>query len=239
MIVALTLDNNTLSMLRSKLLSNPDDLTPRSALDDTGPPLLMQALEDDDDDEEEEELEEQEDGSEDDEPGGGAYVDPVDHAAASEISLGANRRQTHSKLTTSTLAAHQQRGSSATAVSCGSAAASSDETMDDTASVPAVSDADGSQQTTASSRAEQMSYLMRELGLDRASARLLYRAERLQEKGQLEQALRYFAQVLATRPDCEEAAVNSRMIREMLAEQAARAGSHMSWHTWQGLSLSL
>jgi len=60
---------------------------------------------------------------------------------------------------------------------------------------------------------------MTDLNLDRPTAMLMYRAERLQEKGQLQQALRYFDQVLAVKPDCEEAAVNARMLREELADQ--------------------
>jgi len=61
---------------------------------------------------------------------------------------------------------------------------------------------------------------MEDLGLDRPAAMLMYRAERLQEKGQLQQALRYFDRVLSSTPDCEEAQVNARMIREQLSEQA-------------------
>lgn len=69
-----------------------------------------------------------------------------------------------------------------------------------------------------SSRSEHMAYLMNDLNLDRATAALMYRAERLQEKGQLQQALRYFERVLANHQDCQEAAVNARMIREQLAD---------------------
>lgn len=61
---------------------------------------------------------------------------------------------------------------------------------------------------------------MTDLGLDRAAAALMYRAERLQEKGQLQQALRYFERVLSTHAGCQEAAVNARMIHEQLSEQA-------------------
>ena len=75
--------------------------------------------------------------------------------------------------------------------------------------------------STASSRSQHMAYLMNDLDLDRATAALMYRAERLQEKGQLQQALNYFERVLAMRHDCEEASVNARMIREQLAETQA------------------
>ena len=73
--------------------------------------------------------------------------------------------------------------------------------------------------SSASSRSEHMAYLMGDLNLDRSTAALMYRAERLQEKGQLQQALRSFERVLATKPDCEEAAVNARMIREQMAQE--------------------
>ena len=75
--------------------------------------------------------------------------------------------------------------------------------------------------SSTSSRSEHMAYLMGDLNLDRATAALMYRAERLQEKGQLQQALKYFERVLAT-CHCEEAAVNARMIREQLAEAQPR-----------------
>ncbi|CAJ1458320.1 unnamed protein product [Effrenium voratum] len=80
-----------------------------------------------------------------------------------------------------------------------------------------MSEASASNLSSASSRSEHMAYLMNDLSLDRATASLMYRAERLQEKGQLQQALKYFERVLATQ-HCEEAAVNARMIREQLAE---------------------
>lgn len=65
-----------------------------------------------------------------------------------------------------------------------------------------------------------MAYLITDLGMDRPTAMLMYRAERLQEKGQLRQALRYFGRVLEAKPDCEEARVNARMINQELAEQS-------------------
>lgn len=66
-------------------------------------------------------------------------------------------------------------------------------------------------------RAEHMQYFM-DLGLDRDTAALLYRAERLQEKGQLRQALPYFQEVLATNPDCIEASVSVKMITKLLKD---------------------
>jgi len=75
--------------------------------------------------------------------------------------------------------------------------------------------------SSTSSRSEHMAYLMNDLSLDRGAAAMMYRAERLQEKGQLQQALRYFDRVLASHPTCEEAAVNARMIREQLAEEGS------------------
>lgn len=55
-----------------------------------------------------------------------------------------------------------------------------------------------------SSRKEQMAYLAEELGLDRTTAAMLYRAEQLQEKGQLKQATKYFEAVLRKYPGCSE-----------------------------------
>jgi hypothetical protein len=45
------------------------------------------------------------------------------------------------------------------------------------------------------------------LGLDGGTAALLVRAERLQEKGQLRQALKYYEVVLSACPECPEAVV--------------------------------
>jgi len=70
-----------------------------------------------------------------------------------------------------------------------------------------------------SSRAEQMAYLKNELGLDHATAARLYRAGRLQEKGQLKLALVYFKKVIAVQPDRVEAQDNARITQEALAEQ--------------------
>mmetsp|Transcript_18120 Transcript_18120/g.44461 ORF Transcript_18120/g.44461 Transcript_18120/m.44461 type:complete len:180 (+) Transcript_18120:163-702(+) len=73
--------------------------------------------------------------------------------------------------------------------------------------------------SSASSRSEHITYMTAELGLDQPTAAMLYRAERLQEKGQLQQALSYFARVAERKPDCVEAVENAHMIRSMLAEQ--------------------
>jgi hypothetical protein len=54
-----------------------------------------------------------------------------------------------------------------------------------------------------------MNYWTNVLGLDRGTAALLIRAERLQEKGQLRQALKYYEVVLSASPECPEAVVNS------------------------------
>lgn len=85
--------------------------------------------------------------------------------------------------------------------------------------------------SSTSSRSEQMAFFMEDLNLDRPTAMLMYRAERLQEKGQLRQALRYFEQVLSAKPDCEEARVNARMIREDLAQQAPQRLPSLSEHS--------
>eukprot|EP00927_Polykrikos_kofoidii_P003901 TRINITY_DN11566_c0_g2_i1.p1 TRINITY_DN11566_c0_g2~~TRINITY_DN11566_c0_g2_i1.p1 ORF type:complete len:323 (+),score=51.88 TRINITY_DN11566_c0_g2_i1:87-971(+) len=85
--------------------------------------------------------------------------------------------------------------------------------------------------SSTSSRSEHMAYLMNDLSLDRPTAMLMYRAERLQEKGQIRQALRYLEQVLSVKPDCEEATVNARMIRAELAGQDAQHLPAVSEHS--------
>jgi len=76
-----------------------------------------------------------------------------------------------------------------------------------------------SELSTASSRAEQMQYLVKGLGLDRTTASLMYKAERLQEKGQARQALLYYGKVLEVQPNCREATVNTQILEQMLREQ--------------------
>jgi hypothetical protein len=57
-----------------------------------------------------------------------------------------------------------------------------------------------------------------EVGLDRSAAALFYRAERLQEKGQIKQSIKYFEVVLSRYPDCFEASENLRIVRELLED---------------------
>lgn len=64
--------------------------------------------------------------------------------------------------------------------------------------------------------AEQMTYFRDELGLNPPAAHLLYTAERLQGKGQLKQAHKYYLKVLQSNPNCTEALENDRMVTEML-----------------------
>lgn len=61
-------------------------------------------------------------------------------------------------------------------------------------------------------RFENLEYFRRELGLDDAHARILLRAERLQETGQVDSAAVYFKKVLEAYPGCEEARVNLEML---------------------------
>ncbi len=63
------------------------------------------------------------------------------------------------------------------------------------------------------------------LGLYQVTAILLYRAERLQEKGQLQQALKYYQQVLQKYPDCVEASENARMTEVMIRDQTKPSSS--------------
>eukprot|EP00931_Biecheleriopsis_adriatica_P115839 TRINITY_DN91595_c0_g1_i1.p1 TRINITY_DN91595_c0_g1~~TRINITY_DN91595_c0_g1_i1.p1 ORF type:complete len:215 (-),score=40.62 TRINITY_DN91595_c0_g1_i1:108-752(-) len=74
--------------------------------------------------------------------------------------------------------------------------------------------AKSSEMSGASSRNDTLQYLKKEYGLDDIHAKILYRAERLQEKGQVDQALTYFQAVLAAYPMCKEAEINVRMIQQ-------------------------
>jgi len=69
-----------------------------------------------------------------------------------------------------------------------------------------------SQTSSTSSRADHLEYFKQQFGLDDAHAALLLRAERLQEKGQVDQALMYFQAVLRVYPGCSEARMNVDMI---------------------------
>jgi hypothetical protein len=72
---------------------------------------------------------------------------------------------------------------------------------------------------TRSSRKEHMAFLTNVMGMDPASAAMLYRAERLQEKGQLRQAIIYYETVLSKCSNCTEAIVNIRIVKELIVEE--------------------
>lgn len=71
--------------------------------------------------------------------------------------------------------------------------------------------------SSASSRAADIEHYKDTYNVDHDCACLLVRAERLQEKGQNDQALIYFERVLQNYPDITEARVNAQMIRDMTA----------------------
>lgn len=71
--------------------------------------------------------------------------------------------------------------------------------------------------STTSSRESNLNYYTHAFSIDDKTARLLLRGERLQEKGQLHQALVYFDHVLAICPSCTEAAINKDMIERIIA----------------------
>jgi hypothetical protein len=75
------------------------------------------------------------------------------------------------------------------------------------------------------SRAEHIAYLTNELGLDKLTAATLHRGERLQEKGQLQQAIYYFENVLKKYPECPEASVNLRIVKTLLEDKGKEATS--------------
>jgi hypothetical protein len=78
---------------------------------------------------------------------------------------------------------------------------------------------DASSLTDTNSRTEQhIAYLTNQLGLDRPMAAMLHRGERLQEKGQLQQAVYYFERVLEEYPDCSEASENLRIVKTLLKD---------------------
>jgi hypothetical protein len=70
-----------------------------------------------------------------------------------------------------------------------------------------------------SSRTEHMAFWTNVMGMDPASAALLYRAERLQEKGQVRQAIKYYESVLLKSPECTEAIGNIRILKELVTEE--------------------
>jgi len=66
--------------------------------------------------------------------------------------------------------------------------------------------------SSTSSRSQQLQYFRESCDLDDHAARMIVRAERLQEKGQLEQAALYFKEVIRISPNCVEAKINLEMI---------------------------
>eukprot|EP00930_Biecheleria_cincta_P007252 TRINITY_DN108447_c0_g1_i1.p1 TRINITY_DN108447_c0_g1~~TRINITY_DN108447_c0_g1_i1.p1 ORF type:complete len:196 (+),score=37.19 TRINITY_DN108447_c0_g1_i1:59-646(+) len=72
--------------------------------------------------------------------------------------------------------------------------------------------------SSCSSRADDIEYFRQELSLDLARAQLLRRAEKLQEKGQVQQALQYYREVLTAYPNCREAQMNVEMIKRNNSE---------------------
>ena len=75
---------------------------------------------------------------------------------------------------------------------------------------------------TTSSRIDHMAFLRDAIGLDPVSAGMFYQAERLQEKGQLRQAVKYYERVLRNYPNCIEATTNVTIIRELLVDEDER-----------------
>jgi len=99
--------------------------------------------------------------------------------------------------------------------------------------------------TGASTRQEACEHFQQMYGMDMSTAHMLARAERLQEKGQLEQALLYFNEVLAKYPNVNEARMNIDMIHRMRTEPPSTAqGSQRSLPrqaelSWYGEDASL
>ena len=75
---------------------------------------------------------------------------------------------------------------------------------------------------TTSSRIDHMAFLRDAIGLDPVSAGMFYQAERLQEKGQLRQAVKYYERVLQNYPNCIEATTNVTIIQELLVDEDER-----------------
>jgi tetratricopeptide (TPR) repeat protein len=93
--------------------------------------------------------------------------------------------------------------------------------------LPATTTEDISSLSHTSSRLEHIAYLTKELGLDRSTAATLYRGERLQEKGQLKQAMYYFETVLKKYPDCSEAYENLRIVKTLVEEEHGKETKSM------------
>jgi hypothetical protein len=80
-----------------------------------------------------------------------------------------------------------------------------------------------SEQSVASSRSEMVAFFQSAHGLDRQTADLLYRAERLQEKGQIAQAIVYYNEVLQVVPGCEVAQQNISLLARTQLPNVVRA----------------
>mmetsp|Transcript_113725 Transcript_113725/g.226341 ORF Transcript_113725/g.226341 Transcript_113725/m.226341 type:complete len:144 (+) Transcript_113725:46-477(+) len=69
-----------------------------------------------------------------------------------------------------------------------------------------------SELSSTGSKSEDLANLQETWGLDAKHARILLRAQRLEEKGQLDLALTYFKAVLGPYPECQEAIESMDMI---------------------------
>lgn len=72
---------------------------------------------------------------------------------------------------------------------------------------------------TSLSRTENIEYFMTVIGLDRTAASFLYRAEKLQDKGQWKAAMKYYQKVLEIKPDCSEAQMGVSISTDMLVQE--------------------
>ena len=68
--------------------------------------------------------------------------------------------------------------------------------------------------SSTSSRADHLAYFEQDLHLSPTSARRMYKAQRLQEKGQLLQAMICYDRVVKAHPDCTEAKDNYEILQE-------------------------
>jgi len=98
-----------------------------------------------------------------------------------------------------------------------------------------------SQLSDSSTRSENIKHFTETYGIDDATAQLLYRAEKLQEKGQLDQALVYFKEVLQSHPHVNEARMNVDMIRRMQSQATStvRTLPRAATISWYGEDPSL
>mmetsp|Transcript_129260 Transcript_129260/g.326280 ORF Transcript_129260/g.326280 Transcript_129260/m.326280 type:complete len:401 (+) Transcript_129260:31-1233(+) len=72
-------------------------------------------------------------------------------------------------------------------------------------------------------RSEKCEYFIQEYSMGTMYAKMVVRGERLQEQGQLTQALRLFDKVLMKHPECCEAKFNKEIIEDELRARAPRA----------------